>query len=819
MQFQEIEQRVQKLWTQKKAFWCDLDSDKASFYCLTMFPYPSGRIHMGHVRNYTIGDVVARAKRMSGYNVFFPIGWDAFGLPAENAALAHKVHPHQWTKENIDQMRSQLQRLGFSYDWDKELATCDSDYYKHEQWLFLKMFEKGLVYRKESEVNWDPVDKTVLANEQVIDGRGWRSGALVERKMIPQWFLKITDYAQELENELAHLVSWPSQVLVMQKNWIGISHGLEIDFAITPINTTVSVYTTRPDTLLGVTYLAISARHPLVDSLLDEQPDLTPHVERMLQGSAKEQELATMEKEGIDSGLKARHPLTGELIPIWIANYVLMDYGTGAVMAVPAHDERDYQFALKYGLSIKQVIKPAEQSESDSSLPYLEQGQGCCEPFMGVSCEEISTEVGHILEKRASGRWKTQVRLRDWGISRQRYWGAPIPICHCPSCGPQPVPFENLPVKLPLEVAVHEGESLKAYQDFIMTTCPVCKEPARRETDTFDTFMESSWYFTRFLNHDLEDKIVDFNRAKRWLPVNQYIGGIEHAILHLLYSRFMHKVMRDLGLVDCSEPFDSLYTQGMVLKDGCKMSKSKGNVVCPQEYIDKYGADTIRLYMMFQAPSDQSLEWSDHAVEGAHRYLKRVDTFIKQVKPQPLWPSHDFLQQQLSESQQQMRRTTYQTLEKICSDYDQRLSFNTAISSAMILTNALSAYKVSDKIDEAIVFEGAWILTLVLAPITPHLSQQHYEYLSGKDDLVMNQKWPTIDKEALKSQTQTLVVQVNGKKRGLISVGIDMSDEDIISLAKEEENVARFIAQSQLLKAFVVKNRLVNLVVGQKKGE
>lgn len=814
MQFNQLEKEVQKKWEQHQAFSCDLDSNEPNFYCLTMFPYPSGNIHMGHVRNYTIGDVVARAKKMEGLNVFFPIGWDAFGLPAENAALLRKTHPATWTRQNIDNMRTQLQSLGFCYDWEKEFATCDKEYYKHEQWLFLELYKKGLVYRKESEVNWDPVDKTVLANEQVIDGRGWRSGAPVERKLIPQWFFKITHYAKELEQELENLTDWPPQVLTMQKNWIGLSRGLEIDFLITELNTTVSVYTTRPDTLLGVTYIALSPSHPITQSLLDTRGDLKEAVEKLKLGSSKEQDLAVMEKEGIDSGLKARHPLTGQLVPVWIANYVLMDYGTGAVMAVPAHDERDFQFAQKYSLGVKSVISPQSSSQSETlELPFCEKGYCTSEPFSGLSSEQCATEIGKVLEKNSSGRWKSQVRLRDWSISRQRYWGAPIPVIYCQDCGSVPVPADQLPVELPLDVKVQEGQSLRDHSQFTDVQCPKCQGPARRETDTFDTFMESSWYFARFLDPFEPSQLVRKSRADRWLPVDQYIGGIEHAILHLLYSRFIHKALRDIGLLSCNEPFKSLFTQGMVLKGGSKMSKSKGNVVNPQEYIDKYGADTIRLFMMFQAPSEQSLEWSDSAVEGSFRYLNRVYNFVTGLKPSTLWTFEAFAQSELNKEQQDLRRLTYQTLEKVLKDYNQRLSFNTAISSAMILTNNLIAHKGQCEVSQAIKFEGAWVLTHILSPITPHLSQALYEHLGGQEDLIMNCTWPKIDKDALASDTLSLVVQVNGKKRGQIQVGANESKDTIVEKALKDENVSRFINGSAIKKSIVVPGRLVNIVI------
>jgi leucyl-tRNA synthetase len=620
----QIEAEAQAYWEQHQSFCVTEDPAREKFYCLSMFPYPSGRLHMGHVRNYTIGDVITRYQRMRGKNVLQPMGWDAFGLPAENAAIQNRVPPDQWTYQNIDYMRRQLKRLGFAYDWSRELATCHPTYYHWEQWLFTKLFTKGLVYKKTASVNWDPVDQTVLANEQVVDGRGWRSGAIVERREIPQWFLKITAYAEELLTALDRLTGWPEQVRTMQRNWIGRSEGVEVQFQVDGSDEPLSVFTTRPDTLMGVTFISVATEHPLVREAVKTKPELAAFIEECQHTATSEAILETLEKKGIDTGFKAIHPLTGEAVPIWAANFVLMSYGTGAVMAVPAHDQRDYEFAKVYGLPIKQVIAPQHDQEARNleQAAFGEKGvlinSG---EFTGLDFDQAFEAITEYLQQAGKGRRMINYRLRDWGVSRQRYWGAPIPIIHCSRCGAIPVPEEDLPVVLPGEIQFDGVCSpLKQMPDFYQTTCPQCGDKAERETDTFDTFFESSWYYVRYCCPGNDTAMAD-ERVHYWLPVDQYIGGIEHAVLHLLYARFFHKVLRDVGVVQGDEPFTNLLTQGMVLKDGAKMSKSKGTTVDPQALIDQYGADTARLFIMFAAPPEQSLEWSESGVEGAHRFL------------------------------------------------------------------------------------------------------------------------------------------------------------------------------------------------------
>ncbi len=628
---QEIEEQAQQYWLKKQSFNVSEDLNKEKFYCLSMFPYPSGTLHMGHVRNYTLGDVIARYQRALGKNVLQPIGWDAFGLPAENAAIKHGIHPAEWTKKNIASMKEQFLRLGNAYDWKREIATCDADYYRWEQWFFIKLYEKGLVYKKNAVVNWDPVDQTVLANEQVVDGRGWRSGALVERREISQWFIKITTYADELLNDLNTLDEWPAQVKQMQRNWIGRSEGCEISFKVQEFAKRLKVYTTRPDTLLGVTYLAVAPDHPLAKEAASKHPEVQTFLDSCQGIRMAEADIATMEKRGIDTGMTAIHPITGLEVPIWVANFVLMQYGSGAVMAVPAHDQRDWEFAKKYKLSMKEVIKPFDGSHDYKQSAFTQEGQLINSgQFDGLSSIEAQKEIANYLETHDAGKTTINYRLRDWGVSRQRYWGTPIPMIFCEECGIVPVPEDELPVTLPDNIQfTGNGSPLAQCSEFVQTQCPKCRQDATRETDTFDTFVESSWYYARFACKGQDNAMLD-DRAKYWTPVDQYIGGIEHAVMHLLYARFFHKLMRDEGLVNSDEPFKALLTQGMVLKDGHKMSKSLGNVVDPNHLIDTYGADTARLFVMFAAPPEQSLEWSDTAVEGAHRFLKRIWAFAYQ---------------------------------------------------------------------------------------------------------------------------------------------------------------------------------------------
>ncbi|MBY4676220.1 leucine--tRNA ligase [Marinobacterium arenosum] len=856
---QEIEAQAQQYWEQNDSFKATEDTSKEKFYCLSMFPYPSGRLHMGHVRNYTIGDVISRYQRMQGKNVLQPMGWDAFGLPAENAALKNNVPPANWTYENIDYMRDQLKQMGFGYDWNRELATCHPEYYRWEQWFFTKLMEKGLVYKKEAEVNWDPVDQTVLANEQVIDGRGWRSGALVERKKIPQWFLKITDYADQLLDDLEQLTEWPEQVRTMQKNWIGRSQGVELKFHVDG-DGDLEVFTTRPDTLMGVTYVAVAAQHPLAQQMAQSNPELAAFIEECRHTKVAEADMATMEKKGMPLGVEATHPLTGEKIPVWTANFVLMDYGTGAVMAVPGHDQRDWEFASKYGLPIKQVIKPVDNSieidlgkEAFTDKGVLVNSGDFDDLEFDMAFKAIATE----LERKGKGRTTINYRLRDWGVSRQRYWGAPIPVINCPSCGSVPVPEDQLPVVLPTEVEFDGvGSPIKKMDSFIQCSCPKCGADAERETDTFDTFMESSWYYARYASRSSDNAMLTPEQANYWLPVDQYIGGIEHAILHLLYSRFYHKLLRDEGLVDSDEPFKRLLCQGMVLADSyyyeddnggkvwvsptdvevdtddkgrvlaarhaqngqplqhdgmSKMSKSKNNGIDPQLMIDKYGADTVRLFMMFAAPPEQSLEWSDSGVEGAHRFIKRL---YKQV--------HDHLQggdvvaldpAVLNDDQKALRRKVHETIQKVSDDIERRQTFNTAIAAVMELSNSISKFVDVSEQGRAVTREALQAAVQLLAPITPHMCHYLWQQLGHSDDLLVA-PWPQVDESALTRDSIELVVQVNGKVRAKIAVAADADEDVILHTALAEENVQKHIANKSIRKKIVVPGRLVNIVVG-----
>ena len=807
-----IEAEAQQWWQENACFRAREDTGREPFYCLSMFPYPSGRLHMGHVRNYTIGDVIARYQRMRGREVLQPMGWDAFGLPAENAAMKHGVPPAQWTYENIDYMRGQLKRLGFAYDWSREIATCTPEYYRWEQWLFLRLLEKGLVYRKTAVVNWDPVDQTVLANEQVIEGRGWRSGALVERREIPQWFVRITAYAQELLEGLDQLEGWPQEVRTMQRNWIGRSEGVEFDFQVEG-HDPLRVYTTRPDTLMGVTYVAVAADHPLARRLAEDHPQVARFAEQCRHEAVSEALMATQEKRGVDTGVRALHPVTGEPVPVWVANFVLMEYGTGAVMAVPAHDQRDWEFARAHGLPIRQVIRPAEGEEADVDLEqgaYTEKGvlihSG---PFDGLDSQQAFEAIAAFLEERGLGQRRINYRLRDWGVSRQRYWGCPIPIIHCPQCGVVPVPEDQLPVVLPEDVAFDgEGSPLKKMPEFYETTCPKCGGAAQRETDTFDTFFESSWYYARYTCPDSEQAMVDA-RGRHWLPVDQYVGGIEHAILHLLYARFFHKLMRDEGLVSGDEPFTRLLTQGMVLKDGAKMSKSKGNTVDPQALIEHYGADTVRLFMMFAAPPEMSLEWSDSGVEGAFRFLKRLWRQVHaHVSAGPV-PALD--KAHLTDSQADLRRKLHQTLAKVSDDLERRYTFNTAIAACMELMNDLGRFGDDSPQGRALVQEVLEGVVLMLAPIVPHITHRLWKEL-GHDDAVVDRPWPQVDPAALECDIQEIVVQVNGKLRGRIQVPSDADREAIQAAALADAHVQRHTEGKTIAKVIVVPGKLVNVV-------
>jgi len=852
----DIEQDAQQRWEAAGIFTAKEDPAKEKFYCLSMFPYPSGKLHMGHVRNYTIGDVIARFQRMHGKNVLQPMGWDAFGLPAENAALAHKVAPAAWTLSNIDYMRGQLKALGFGYDWSRELTTCLPEYYRWEQWLFTRLMKKGLAYKKTAVVNWDPVDQTVLANEQVIDGRGWRSGALVERREIPQWFIRITDYAEQLLDDLDTLDGWPEQVRAMQANWIGRSVGVELQFEIEG-GEPLTVYTTRADTLMGVSYVAVAAEHPLAKQAAEHNPELAAFIEECRHTKVAEAEMATLEKKGLPLGIDAIHPITGEKVPVWVANFVLMEYGTGAVMAVPAHDTRDWEFAQKYGLPVKQVIAPVTGESFDFTQAALTDKGVLVNsgPFSGLSSQDAIDAIAAHLQEHGKGRKKVNYRLRDWGVSRQRYWGCPIPVINCPTCGAVPVPEDQLPVLLPTEVEMNGPQSpIKSMREFIDTTCPVCGGPAERETDTFDTFFESSWYYARYTSPNNDTAMLD-ERAKYWLPVDQYIGGVEHAVLHLLYARFFHKLLRDEGLIEGDEPFTRLLTQGMVVADTYyredasgkktwynpaeveverdergritgarliadgqpvvaggteKMSKSKNNGVDPQAMIDRYGADTVRLFMMFAAPPEQMLEWSDAGVEGAHRFLRRLWRMVSEHVAQGPAPALD--KATLNETQKAARRKLHETIHKVTDDIGRRQTFNTAIAAVMELLNEIA--KLDDTAPSRAVRQEALEATvLMLAPIVPHIAEALWTAL-GHDGLAATAPWPVVDEEALVRDTITLAVQVNGKLRGQIEVPADASREAIEQTALANAHVQAFLAGKSVKKVIIVPGRLINLVVG-----
>ena len=817
---QHVEEKAQHFWEHNKTFQAIESSKKPKYYCLSMFPYPSGQLHMGHVRNYTIGDVISRYQRMQGKNVMQPMGWDAFGLPAENAAMAHGVHPADWTYDNIAYMRDQLKRLGFGYDWTRDLATCDPDYYRWEQWFFLRLFEKGIAYKKTSAVNWCPNDQTVLANEQVIDGCCWRCDTAVERKEIPQWFLRITDYADELLESLDKLDGWPEKVRTMQRNWIGRSQGVELDFAVEGHSNSLTVYTTRPDTLMGVTYVAVAAEHPLATLAAESSTTIADFIQSCKVTQASEATLETMEKKGIDSGFTAIHPISGKQVPIWIANFVLMGYGTGAVMAVPAHDQRDYEFARQYALNIEQVIIPADGSSFDcSESAYTEKGRLTNSgQFDDLSSEDAFEAIAKVLQDSGHGKKTTNYRLRDWGVSRQRYWGAPIPIIYCDDCGAVPVPETDLPVTLPKDVELSgSGSPLVGHQQFVNTSCPKCGKAAQRETDTFDTFMESSWYFARFACPDNQQNMLD-ERADFWLPVDQYIGGIEHAILHLLYARFYTKLLRDEGVITHDEPFANLLTQGMVLKDGAKMSKSKGNTVDPQDLIERYGADTVRLFTMFAAPPEQSLEWSESGVEGAYRFLKRlwkqVTDFINNHQQIP-----ELDATLLTPEQSDLRRKTYQTLDKATRDIGKRKTFNTVIAANMELLNSISRFadnqaaEANQQQGVAVRHEALELIVLMLSPIIPHMCHALWLAL-GHTEPVVDVAWPSVDETALQQDAVELVVQVNGKRRGSIEVSTNASKDEIEQIAIQNNQIQRFIEGKQVKRVIVVPGRLINIVVG-----
>jgi len=749
---------------------------------------------------------------MQGKNVMQPMGWDAFGLPAEGAAIKNNVPPAKWTYENIDYMRGQLKRLGFAYDWDRELATCSPEYYRWEQWFFTQLYEKGLVYKKTSVVNWDPIDQTVLANEQVIDGKGWRSGATVERREIPQWFLKITDYADELLEDLEKLSGWPDAVKTMQANWIGRSEGLEVDFKVEDSEDVLRIYTTRPDTIMGITYMAVAAEHPLAKLASENDPELQAFIEECKSGGTTEVEMETMEKKGMPLNINVRHPISGELVPLWVSNFVLMSYGTGAVMSVPGHDQRDWEFAHKYNIPIKQVIFPADDSEHDlTEAAYTVNGvlKNSAE-FDGLTSADAFNAIADFVEKNDCGNRKVNYRLRDWGISRQRYWGCPIPIINSKDGKAHAVPADQLPVELPEDIEFEGINSpIKSMPEFINVDAPDGSGPGERETDTFDTFFESSWYFARYCCPNNDQAMLD-ERADYWLPVDQYIGGIEHAILHLLYARFFTKLMRDLGLLKSDEPFTNLLTQGMVLKDGSKMSKSKGNTVDPQPLIDQYGADTVRLFMMFASPPEQSLEWSDTGVEGSFRFLKRLwklaSAHINERKTAVLDKSS------MTNLQQELRRKIHLTIDKVNDDIGRRYTFNTAIAAVMEMINSLTRAELKDTNDHAIMREGIETAVLLLSPIVPHITDALWKAL-GHEEPLIDAAWPKSDPEALEQNEIEMVIQVNGKLRSKITVAKTADQKQIEALALADEKIQQHIDGKTVRKTIVIPGRLVNIVV------
>ena len=850
-----IEPAVQQYWAENKVFKAIKDTSKEKYYCLSMFPYPSGRLHMGHVRNYTIGDVVSRYQRMNGKNVLQPIGWDAFGLPAEGAAIKNKTAPAKWTYENIEYMKNQLKMLGFGYDWDREIATCRPEYYKWEQWFFTELYKKGLVYKKTSTVNWCPNDETVLANEQVHEGCCWRCDTPVEQKEIPQWFIKITDYAEQLLGGLDQLPQWPDMVKTMQRNWIGRSEGVEITFDVADTAEKVSVYTTRPDTFYGVSYLGIAAAHPLADLAAEKNPELAEFIREAKNAKVAEADLATMEKKGMATGLFAIHPLTGEKLPIWVANFVLMHYGTGAVMAVPAHDQRDFEFAQKYDLPIKQVIAPLADEEIDlTKQAFVEHGKLVnSAEFDGLDFDGAFNGIADKLEKLGVGKRQVNYRLRDWGVSRQRYWGAPIPMLTLPNGETVPVPIEDLPIILPEDVVMDGVKSpIKADPNWAKTTFN--GEPALKETDTFDTFMESSWYYARYTSPSYAEGMLDKDEANYWLPVDQYIGGIEHATMHLLYFRFFHKLLRDAGFVTSDEPAQKLLCQGMVLADAfyytsptneriwvsptqvtlerdekgriikatdpegrelvhtgmTKMSKSKNNGIDPQEMVEKYGADTVRLFMMFASPAEMTLEWQESGVEGAKRFLGRVWNLVYEYSQNPAKTALDVTA--LSADQKSLRRDVHKTIAKVSDDIGRRQTFNTAIAAVMELMNKLTRAPLDSEQDRAVMAEALSAVVRMLYPITPHICFELWKAL-GNESNIDHAEWVKADKAAMVEDEKLIVVQVNGKVRGKVTVAADADEETVKTVAFADENVKKFTDNTQIVKVIYVPGKLLNVVV------
>ena len=850
-----IEPAVQQYWAENKVFKAIKDTSKEKYYCLSMFPYPSGRLHMGHVRNYTIGDVVSRYQRMNGKNVLQPIGWDAFGLPAEGAAIKNKTAPAKWTYENIEYMKNQLKMLGFGYDWDREIATCRPEYYKWEQWFFTELYKKGLVYKKNSTVNWCPNDVTVLANEQVHDGCCWRCDTPVEQKEIPQWFIKITDYAEQLLGGLDQLPQWPDMVKTMQRNWIGRSEGVEITFDVADTAEKVAVYTTRPDTFYGVSYLGIAAAHPLADLAAEKNPQLAEFIREAKNAKVAEADLATMEKKGMATGLFAIHPLTGEKLPIWVANFVLMHYGTGAVMAVPAHDQRDFEFAQKYSLPIKQVIAPLADEEIDlTKQAFVEHGKLVnSAEFDGLDFDGAFNGIADKLEKLGVGKRQVNYRLRDWGVSRQRYWGAPIPMLTLPNGETVPAPIEDLPIILPEDVVMDGVKSpIKADPNWAKTTFN--GEPALKETDTFDTFMESSWYYARYTSPSYAEGMLDKEEANYWLPVDQYIGGIEHATMHLLYFRFFHKLLRDAGFVTSDEPAQKLLCQGMVLADAfyytsptneriwvsptqvtlerdekgriikatdpegrelvhtgmTKMSKSKNNGIDPQEMVEKYGADTVRLFMMFASPAEMTLEWQESGVEGAKRFLGRVWNLVYEYSQNPAKTALDVTA--LSADQKALRRDVHKTIAKVSDDIGRRQTFNTAIAAVMELMNKLTRAPLESEQDRAVMAEALSAVVRMLYPITPHICFELWKAL-GNESNIDHAEWVKADEAAMVEDEKLIVVQVNGKVRGKVTVAADAGEETVKTVAFADENVKKFTDNTQIVKVIYVPGKLLNVVV------
>ena len=850
-----IEPAVQQYWAENKVFKAIKDTSKEKYYCLSMFPYPSGRLHMGHVRNYTIGDVVSRYQRMNGKNVLQPIGWDAFGLPAEGAAIKNKTAPAKWTYENIEYMKNQLKMLGFGYDWDREIATCRPEYYKWEQWFFTELYKKGLVYKKTSTVNWCPNDETVLANEQVHEGCCWRCDTPVEQKEIPQWFIKITDYAEQLLGGLDQLPQWPDMVKTMQRNWIGRSEGVEITFDVADTAEKVAVYTTRPDTFYGVSYLGIAAAHPLAELAAEKNPQLAEFIREAKNAKVAEADLATMEKKGMATGLFAIHPLTGEKLPIWVANFVLMHYGTGAVMAVPAHDQRDFEFAQKYNLPIKQVIAPLADEEIDlTKQAFVEHGKLVnSAEFDGLDFDAAFNGIADKLEKLGVGKRQVNYRLRDWGVSRQRYWGAPIPMLTLPNGETVPAPIEDLPIILPEDVVMDGVKSpIKADPNWAKTTFN--GEPALKETDTFDTFMESSWYYARYTSPSYAEGMLDKEEANYWLPVDQYIGGIEHATMHLLYFRFFHKLLRDAGFVTSDEPAQKLLCQGMVLADAfyytsptneriwvsptqvtlerdekgriikatdpegrelvhtgmTKMSKSKNNGIDPQEMVEKYGADTVRLFMMFASPAEMTLEWQESGVEGAKRFLGRVWNLVYEYSQNPAKTALDVTA--LSADQKALRRDVHKTIAKVSDDIGRRQTFNTAIAAVMELMNKLARAPLESEQDRAVMSEALSAVVRMLYPITPHICFELWKAL-GNESNIDHAEWVKADEAAMVEDEKLIVVQVNGKVRGKVTVAADADEETVKTVAFADENVKKFTDNTQIVKVIYVPGKLLNVVV------